>query len=839
MAGIRSDRDNRIQEAVAVVNLEKINTNRHILISIHDHDGVRVGFLDNEKPGALHYYNDSWHRYLTEGSSTFDFTVWKGDGQDVSLLNEEAYVSFSFEYHEHLFKIRKIEETETELTCYCESTNLELLNEDSPTYEATKEYSLAEYFELGHLVGDTRLSNVVLGTNQVSDVKKKLSWSGTESKLARLLSIVDSFDAECEFVTELNRNGTLNCLKINVYKKHDDDHQGVGTRRVGKTLYYGEGINSIRRTVDITDIISSITPTGSTDVTTKDKDGKETTKTETVTLKGNNPDKVYDSDKHLLYYVENGAIWAPQTRDRFPATLTPDSDKWIVQAYQTDGKSQKEVYELGLERLKVLSEPAIEYEIEGDYDLEIGDTIVINDQKFNPPLLLEARVSEQEYCFTDPTQCRNVFSNVKALENKLSLSIQNRMETLIDEANPITLDVTVDGSTVFRNGSGTCTLTGRLMKSGNEIEATSWAWYNDNDTKVSDTEICIVSASDINGESTYRCEAVKGEKTYTHLITIVDVKENLEITSISQEYNVANKGATTLVEADWSDDTKRFVDGKEVWTRYKVTYEDGTTSTTTAVNDSQSTETTGTFVTNSSAGIASVKMAEGQVWFYAPYPTATKPNLVGKIGYCENQYATSDMKMVVNDGVGFVLARVESGNLEDFDGTYDNTKVNTKNIFSSTRDGGYVSLDSCGDLYIGSMDTTLLKLYGIDVFVYDATNSREISLFNDRGSVTLSQTSSMSLNSTFTPNSDSANCLEYNDFTRVAILHFDVRGTVSANTDTRLCTIPSAYRPSKRVYGAGYTGANGLFINVGSDGEVYIKSENIITTPKGTVCWTY
>lgn len=564
------------------MNLEKVNKNRHVLISIHDHDCVRVGFLDNEKPGALHYYNDNWHRYLTEGSSTFDFTVWKGSGQDVSLLNEEAYVSFTFEYQEHLFKIRKIEETETELTCYCESTNLELLNEEAPVYEATKSLTLEEYFELGHIVGDTRLSNVVIGTNEVKKTKKKLSWSSRETKLARLLSVVDSFGAECEFVTELNRNGTLNCLRINIYKKHDDDHQGVGTRRVGKTLYYGEGINSIRRTVDITDIISSITPTGSKEVTTKDKDGKETKETKTVTLAGYPESKIYDSDDHLLYYVKNGAIWAPQTRDRFPSTLGPDSDKWIVAPYETDASTQDGLYEAGLAQLKILSEPSIEYEIEGDYDLDIGDTIIVHDQKFEPALILEARVSEQEYSFTDPTQCKNTFSNVKALENKLSSSILSRMQTLIDEATPIVLDVVIEGSTVMKSGSdASAVLTGRLTKGENEIYAESWTWYKDGE-QISTGSIITIDADDISGSSVYRVEAVKGARTYTKTVTMTQVKDGLGIKDLKDQYTLSSSTSTND-GTDWSDTTVEYIDGKAVWSRYEITWDDGSTTYTSAL----------------------------------------------------------------------------------------------------------------------------------------------------------------------------------------------------------------------------------------------------------------
>lgn len=67
-----------------------------MLISIHDKTLSRVTFLDNEKPNTLHYFDETWHRYLTESTSTFDFSVPKTGNPDIEYLNVSGYVSFHY-----------------------------------------------------------------------------------------------------------------------------------------------------------------------------------------------------------------------------------------------------------------------------------------------------------------------------------------------------------------------------------------------------------------------------------------------------------------------------------------------------------------------------------------------------------------------------------------------------------------------------------------------------------------------------------------------------------------------------------------------------------------------
>jgi trimeric autotransporter adhesin len=483
-----------------------------MLISIHDKTLRRVAFIDNEKPETLHFFDDVWHRYLTEATSTFDFSVPKTGNAALQYLTEKNYVSFQYEGQDYLFNIMRTEETESELACYCENLNLELLNEMSPAFKSGGAQTFAWYFNNSDLVGGKNFSDLVLGINEVSDYSRSLEWEGTDTKLARLLSLVNKFDAECEFVTELNRDGSLKRIVLNVYKKHDDTHQGVGTRRQDVTLYYGKEIDGIRRTVDKTGLYNAIYPQG--------KDGLSITTVEKTE---------YDADGRVLYYTHNGQpyIYAPQTAEEYSAQISSKDDPWILYRWEYETENVNTLYGQALAKLKEISAPAVTYEVEGSLMLEIGDTVKIHDDKFMPTLLLEARVSEQEVSFSDPTKNKNVFSNFKALENKLSTDITGRLDQLIQEALPYTAEILSDNGTVFRNGEGETTLTARVLKGNVDVTNQVGLHWSKDTVEVSTDQTITVTAAEVHEKTLYRLSAINGsgEEVCFAEVTVIDVAD--------------------------------------------------------------------------------------------------------------------------------------------------------------------------------------------------------------------------------------------------------------------------------------------------------------------------
>lgn len=238
-----------------------------ITLVIHDSKLHPVLLLDNDKQGALNYYDDLWTRQLTTGSSAFEFSVYKktllGDNplnHKYHALNDQAFVSFVHKGKVQLFNIMRVEETETTIHCYCENLNLELLNEYCNAYKATKAMSFEEYLVQFDILNWGALT---IGTNEVKDKKLTLEWTGQDTKLARILSIANNFDAEIEFETQLHNNHTFKAFIVNVYKEYEEGvSYGVGRDRSDIVLRYQKNVTGITKKLDKRQIYNAIRPYG-------------------------------------------------------------------------------------------------------------------------------------------------------------------------------------------------------------------------------------------------------------------------------------------------------------------------------------------------------------------------------------------------------------------------------------------------------------------------------------------------------------------------------------------------------------------------------------------------
>ncbi|HEM9644576.1 TPA: phage tail protein [Streptococcus agalactiae] len=238
-----------------------------ITLVIHDAKLHPVLLLDNERQGALNYYDDLWTRQLTTGSSAFEFSVYKksllGDNplnHKYHALNDQSFVSFVHKDKVQLFNIMRVEETETTIHCYCENLNLELLNEYCNAYKATKAMSFEEYLVQFDILNWGALT---IGINEVKDKKLTLEWTGQDTKLARILSIANNFDAEIEFETQLHNNHTFKAFIVNVYKEYEEGvSYGVGRDRSDIVLRYQKNVTGITKKLDKRQIYNAIRPYG-------------------------------------------------------------------------------------------------------------------------------------------------------------------------------------------------------------------------------------------------------------------------------------------------------------------------------------------------------------------------------------------------------------------------------------------------------------------------------------------------------------------------------------------------------------------------------------------------
>lgn len=236
-------------------------------LTIHDAHLKKVAFIDNEKPKTLNFYDDTWTRNLQTGSSTYEFSISKKQlvsdtvlERTYNYLNERSFVSFEYKGKTYLFNVMTVEEDEKKIKCYCENLNLELINEYSNAYEADRAMTFVEYCNSMDLLSMPKLS---IGINEISDYKRTLKWEGQDTKLARLISLANKFDAEIDFETFLNADSTIKSFLVNVYHENDGNYHGVGRVRKDITLVYGKNLKSIKRKIDKTGIFNMTVPSSS------------------------------------------------------------------------------------------------------------------------------------------------------------------------------------------------------------------------------------------------------------------------------------------------------------------------------------------------------------------------------------------------------------------------------------------------------------------------------------------------------------------------------------------------------------------------------------------------
>ena len=458
-----------------------------MLLTIHDANLKKVAFIDNEKQNTLHYFDDVWTRNLETGSSTFEFTVLKkSTDKTYNYLNEKAFVSFEYNGKSYVFNVMTVEENEQTIKCYCENLNLELINEFANPYKATNAMSFVEYCDAMDLLSFTYLT---IGLNEISDKKRTLEWEGQDTKLARLLSLANKFDAEIEFDTRLNADSSIKQFILNVYHKNDETHQGVGRIRNDIQLTYGKNLKSITRKIDKTNVVNAIRPTGT-------KDGN------TVVISGLSAWEERNADGVVEFYQKGEMLYAPISMQMYPSTFTHSTidDQWTRKDITVDSDNPTVIRAEGIKALKRLAYPSITYEVDGFVDLDIGDTVKIHDDGFNPILLIEARVADQKISFTNPDSNKTTFANFTALENRLSDGIQARLNELVEKAKPYTIKLSTDNGVVFKNQEGETVVTPRLYKGGQPfLGSVVWSWELDGVTTIGAN--CRISGYDINKTS--------------------------------------------------------------------------------------------------------------------------------------------------------------------------------------------------------------------------------------------------------------------------------------------------------------------------------------------------
>ncbi len=565
-----------------------------------------LDFLDNDRPGAVHYFDETLHLYLAGSAYTFDGKVLTSE--DSQMIEVGNKMSFCHDNKDYYLNIVKTEKDELYTSFECFGLTFEFLNEEVDKYEAPEAKTLAAYIQQwGAETMDLRIIH-----NEVADRSLKLKWEGRETILKRLFSLATNFDVELDFQTVLNRDFSLSHMNLYIVKQ-------TGKDRTGEILRYGKEIEGIKKTSDVSDLYTAIRPRG--------KDG--------LTLAGYSHAKESDG-----CWLRGEDILNPSAKDRFPAVNPNKAEGYIARYWDCDVEDQAMLYGRALAELRKNSVPKVEYEVDGFVDGAIGDRFTIEDDAYKPTLYVEARVVEQEICFTDPSRCKTTFDNFTEVKSQLSSTIQAQVEKLVEKYKTYQCGISSTAGTTFVNGVGTTTLTAFVRDGVTDVtDKFTIKWYKAG-AECGNGKTITVSSTDFTDTMVYGFKAfgtdgsIKGEyeltfanvadgvSDYLHIkysndggqtfstpdgdwigqyhdsnptdspdptrYTWAKIKgddgangQTQKLVSLANEYYLSTSD-TSQTGGSWGTSYPDYVDGKFLWVRIKAVYKDpnGTAYTT-------------------------------------------------------------------------------------------------------------------------------------------------------------------------------------------------------------------------------------------------------------------
>ncbi|MBT0927866.1 hypothetical protein [Streptococcus lutetiensis] len=535
----------------------------NVRIAVRDStDSHNVAFFDNK--AGIKYKSANLHRFLAGSASILTI---KYNSKDIDSIRSGCKLAFRYKNRDYWLNVMSFEKKgyEVELTAY--SLGLELNNETRGEHKPANAMSIAEYvayYDPEHAL--------TIGVNEVSDKRIKLEWTGTDTILARLFSVANSFGAELDFNVELNDDYSLKRQVLNIYKKGN-----LGTNKVSQPVRVGKELKVINYSDNIKELRTAVRATG--------KDG--------LTIDGLNK-KIYDDNKELLYYSSGMTVYAPQSRDRFPSVGKGSNDNWIVKDLgETQYETKEALWGYMYGEIQKISVPEITYEVEGAIDAGIGDTqTLIDDKHFEPALYVQARVSELEDDILTGKVTKSTFINFERKYSQIADELQKRVNELVEASIPYTIKVSSDNGTIFKNSTGTSTFKARVFKGEKEITSdVTWRWALDGNVTVGMQYLAKASA--INGTAVLTVSAYIGNnEVATTEITLTNVndgadgvdgndglpgKDGVGLKSTVVTYGLST--SETTQPTSWTAQVPTLTKGKYLWTKTVWTYTNNTSET--------------------------------------------------------------------------------------------------------------------------------------------------------------------------------------------------------------------------------------------------------------------
>lgn len=480
-----------------------------------------LGLASTDLRKGLHIISDTKTESVETGVKIFEceITFDKDDRAEIESYTEAGnYLLRSQDDENEFYTIVEttLDVLNGTIRLYCEDAGLDMINDvcgaaDTPDTAKSISYYVNKY---------AANSGFVIGTNEVSDLRRSLKWDGEDTAAGRIRSVATQFDnAEIGFSFAV-KNLQVVGKYINIYKKRGDDR--------GVKLRLGQEVNNITVTKSVGDLATALYCKGAQDSTNK-----------YVTLKG------YAYDDGDIYSPQDSAyLFCRSANEKWTRRNWESSGSgWLVKQYSYETKSQATLCAHAVTKLKKLRDTAVNYEVEiadiGDKQIDLGDTIYIVDDEGG--LYLSARVLQLETSVTSDSNVATLgdylIKNSGISDKVLELANDfQRIAANIESDQTSLLQIASSNGLFYDNSTWQTLLTVTITRGSQQItniedlrgvygSTATLAWYElqgesceripADDPRISDDGFGLtVSAAALDSSTTYKCElVVQGEVT--------------------------------------------------------------------------------------------------------------------------------------------------------------------------------------------------------------------------------------------------------------------------------------------------------------------------------------
>lgn len=473
-----------------------------------DNQKKPICIIANRLPKALPFFEDTLTRDLDNFSDELKIS-FPANNEKSKLIAEDYYILYPVNDKYCLYRIKKVVEESSDkhiIEVECEiSVNTDLLmNLTAPTkFEQTPVATVLQY-----ILGDTGLS-----VGEIDDfglIDFNISSYVTRKKA--LVDLCNQLEAEYFYSYDV-RGATIMEEKVNIVKE-------MGSGEISKLFIKEKDLDSVKRTVDTTKLITAIIGEGS------------------VNSEGNNISYTNMQISLPQGYVQQGdMIYSEEALEKYGV----DGRHIIGVNKDDDARDGLELAENSLKILKAYEKPICTYEAkvlwvkekmeEKGIVFDLGDKIFVQDKTMSTDLYLQARIRKITTSLSNPEKDELVFGDYIKLHSRNISDIERLQEIIRDHenvwnGNRWSLEVESDVGAIFPNGVGTARVKAVVLKDNKEFDPygtiLTYRWtktdingepslFPNGESEIEGKEI-VVNAQDFDRQGTYNVTVEIDEK---------------------------------------------------------------------------------------------------------------------------------------------------------------------------------------------------------------------------------------------------------------------------------------------------------------------------------------